>query len=375
MTNWQPPAKRIYEEDDLKSFRVSLSYARIYETIFKVVEKVSGIDVKSNILDMSLVTKGDDVRKLVLDAPIIELLLDISDTRPKNLVGILNILERLNQLIDETPPKEGPRRFGNLNCRVWHDKVSEEIDDLLRNNLSCKDDGYIVEARYYLSASFGSKMRLDYGTGHELSFVAFIGALIQIGILVLDEITGQDLLQIFAKYYDITKKLILVYNLEPAGSHGVWGLDDHFHFIYILGASEFVDNTLAPPVQQLLSPTNINYLKSTNLYANAVAFIFKIKSGPFKEHSPIIYDIHSSVSLWKKVLKGLLKMYEVEVLNKFPVVQHFWFGEGFYPWKDKNGINLPYKETLDQPITTAKTDQIPTNSSFMPMTSAPWARR
>lgn len=368
MTNWKTPAKRIYDASDLENFRNSLAYARLHETIFKLVEKVGGTDLPSDILDLSLVTKESTKQKL--DAPVYEQTV-IDDERPKDYIGILNILKRLNQLIDETPPLEGPRRFGNLNCRIWHDKVTQEMDDLLKSNLAYKDDDFIIEARYYLINAFGSKMRLDYGTGHELSFVAFLGALIQLDILVLDDITGQDLLQIFANYYDVIKRLVLVYNLEPAGSHGVWGLDDHFHFIYILGASEFIDNKLAPPVQQVLQSANINYLKSTNLYVNSIAFIFKIKTGPFKEHSPIIYDIHTSVSLWKKVLKGLLKMYEVEVLNKFPVVQHFWFGDVFYPWKDRNGKDLPYKEPLEEPIRATSIQ--PANN--MPMTSAPWARR
>jgi serine/threonine-protein phosphatase 2A activator len=46
-----------------------------------------------------------------------------------------------------------------------------------------------------------------------------------------------------------------------------------------------------------------------------------MKSGPFFEHSPMLYDI-SGVPSWAKVNSGLLKMYLNEVLRKFPVVQH-----------------------------------------------------
>lgn len=360
------PAKRIYDANDVIVFKSSIAYAKLNHIIQLLVQKVGGIDVRSNVLNLDLVTnkvKSENAREPLWDKDEIDV-----KNQPAVLVGVLTILSRLNELITLTPPAQGPRRFGNMNCRVWHDKIEEEVDFLLKANLPIKDT---TELKYYLLNSFGSRMRLDYGTGHELSFIAFIGGLIQLDILNLDEISGLDLLEIFASYYDITKRLILDYSLEPAGSHGVWGLDDHFHFIYILGASEFIDNKLAPPVQQVLSATNINFLKSSNLYVNSVAFIYKIKTGPFKEHSPIIYDIHSTVYLWKKVLKGLLKMYEVEVLSKFPVVQHFWFSNVLYPWKDREENDLPFKDVLEEDPVKAPL-KVPLN---IPMTGAPWARR
>lgn len=40
----------------------------------------------------------------------------------------------------------------------------------------------------------------------------------------------------------------------------------------------------------------------------------------------MIDDI-SAVKTWDKVNQGLLKMYQAEVLNKLPVIQHFLFGD------------------------------------------------
>ncbi|VDP35122.1 unnamed protein product [Soboliphyme baturini] len=51
----------------------------------------------------------------------------------------------------------------------------------------------------------------------------------------------------------------------------------------------------------------------------------QMKTGPFAEHSNQLWNI-SSVSTWDKVNSGLMKMYKAEVLGKFPVVQHFLFG-------------------------------------------------
>ena len=39
-----------------------------------------------------------------------------------------------------------------------------------------------------------------------------------------------------------------------------------------------------------------------------------------------MFDSISVVSIWDKVDKGLVKMYEDEVLKKFVVMQHFYFG-------------------------------------------------
>lgn len=67
--------------------------------------------------------------------------------------------------------------------------VEEKLDSLLEKGLLGQalavkgSDGITAkdEVSAYLMGSFGSPQRLDYGTGHELSFVAFVGCLWKLG--------------------------------------------------------------------------------------------------------------------------------------------------------------------------------------------------
>lgn len=89
------------------------------------------------------------------------------------------------------PPETGPRRFGNVAFRTWYAAVERSVPSLLEEALPeniweyARDGAQRAamkeELGSYLLGSFGSSERLDYGTGHELSFLAFLGCIWKLG--------------------------------------------------------------------------------------------------------------------------------------------------------------------------------------------------
>lgn len=113
----------------------------------------------------------------------------------------------------------------------------------------------LPELSHHFRTSFGSGPRLDYGTGHELSFLAYLLILRLVGVLTPED--EQALVtRVFVAYLAVARKLQKVYRLEPAGSKGVWGLDDHQHLVYLWGASQLrsklVSTEITPDSSSLL---------------------------------------------------------------------------------------------------------------------------
>ena len=96
----------------------------------------------------------------------------------------------------------------------------------------------------YLTISFGSFLRLDYGTGHEAAFALLLTSLALLRFIdPLDPVElKQIVLAVFLRYMQVCWRLQDVYKLEPAGSHGVWGLDDSSFLVYVFGSAQLRGN-------------------------------------------------------------------------------------------------------------------------------------
>lgn len=198
----------------------------------------------------------------------------------------------------------------------------------------------VDELRAYLHPAFGHPVRLDYGTGHESSFLTFLFSMTKLGCLG----NARDVapppsalapvaLSVFSAYLSVTRGLQKDYMLEPAGSHGVWGLDDYHCLPFYFGACQLQDD--GSDENKDVTPRSIHDVRTLEsrgddlMYLGCIRYVRELKPGaPFFESSPMLDDI-SHLPNWGRVARGLLRLYEGEVLDKMPVVQHFEFGTLF----------------------------------------------
>jgi serine/threonine-protein phosphatase 2A activator len=66
------------------------------------------------------------------------------------------------------------------------------------------------------------------------------------------------------------------YTLEPAGSHGVWGLDDTSFLPFLLGSGQLRDQSSGPQTASIMQPEIVQAQKDKNLYFAAIAWINKV---------------------------------------------------------------------------------------------------
>lgn len=155
---------------------------------------------------------------------------------PESVRKLQTLLDRTNAIIDEAPPDPGPRRFGNVSFRKWYTLLEERTEKLLKEFLDGAVLGFpvkepqdryrectmpLVELKPYFLGAFGSAQRLDYGTGHELSFLAFLGCLWKLGAFKDGseggEIERSLVLGVFEQYV----KYLQVYNHPLTASTGI----------------------------------------------------------------------------------------------------------------------------------------------------------
>ncbi|KAL1841887.1 hypothetical protein VTJ49DRAFT_6486 [Mycothermus thermophilus] len=392
---FQTPSKRIHTAADLPHFLSSLAYRDIGLFLLQLnralcprKQQQQQQQATPSTSSTTTTTTTNPLRLPPRDPPARQFTLDAPRSDPPSVVRLRDLLSKLEGFIEEVPPEKGPRRFGNPAFRRWHALLEERVEGLLREYLPPEvlqtwgEEGVLQEVKAYFVGGFGSKERMDYGTGHELSFLAFLGGLWKLGVFGdggggEGEVERSLVLGVFEPYLKVIRRLILTYTLEPAGSHGVWGLDDHSFLPYIFGSAQLtrpisdsepmpLEGSVpgAPKPADILKPAIVDRLRTENMYFSAIGFINDVKTGPFWEHSPVLFDISGVRDGWGKINKGMIKMFNAEVLSKFPVVQHFPFGS-LFSWE-------PDPEAA--PVSGGLGTQSPATGVSGPGTAAPWAQ-
>ncbi|KAF5281252.1 hypothetical protein FQA39_LY05138 [Lamprigera yunnana] len=326
------PTKAVKLPEDMKLWENSEAYLEYLGFVLALNESVCG---RSNCL------KGEVLSEVILK--------------------LIEMLEKLNKMIDEVPPIQQPQRFGNQAFRTWYKKLKERAFDLVQEVIPEKLHRATPEILFYLVEGFGNCTRIDYGTGHEMSFIMFLCCLFKIGALVDTDKVAVPC-KVFAKYLDVVQKLQQTYRMEPAGSHGVWSLDDYQFIPFIWGSSQLVGHPrIEPP--SFLQPELVEMYHRQYLFLSCIKYINEVKTGPFAEHSNQLWGI-SGVANWNKINTGLIKMYKVEVLGKFPVIQHVLFGS-LLPLRKARLNTCLRKVRLNAPFASTSANKMLLNSETL----------
>lgn len=169
------PAKRINEGQDVSAFLTSRAYRDLMTFV---------LQLNASMFPRYTIDDGSSPSKTQAWE------LGSSDVVfSKPIIHLRKLLSSLDGIIDEVPPDKGPRRFGNVSFRKWFQTVEGRISELLADHLALEVLSFSTATEFsakneleaYLLGSFGSPQRLDYGTGHELSFLAFIGSIWKLG--------------------------------------------------------------------------------------------------------------------------------------------------------------------------------------------------
>ncbi|KRY39773.1 Serine/threonine-protein phosphatase 2A activator [Trichinella spiralis] len=232
----------------------------------------------------------------------------MSDCPPanENVKGILEVLKILHSWIDEIPLAPETARFGNKAFRIWQSRLEENAESLIRQHI-LKKTILVNELKPYLTNSFGNSTRIDYGTGHEVSFLMFLLCLWKVGYFD-DTSTAVLVLRIFDAYIKLCRRLQMTYKLEPAGSHGAWCLDDYQFCPFLFGSSQLIGNSDFLP-RSLCEPDIIRRYADDYMLKRVLLQNIQMDYIPFAQY---------------RIGETLTAAYFV--LKKFPVAQHFLFG-------------------------------------------------
>ncbi|EOA90489.1 Serine/threonine-protein phosphatase 2A activator 2 [Exserohilum turcicum] len=290
------PSRRILSPEDHELFLKSETCTLVEAFIFGIADSVRDRSISS-------VRDGEEVTPTV-----------------KTIVEILGEAEKV---LEKCPPEDTGSRFGNPVFRTFLDEIDSAVT-AWHAKLGLGDAAQVDEVSMYLRHSFGNRRRIDYGSGHELNFFLWLLCLNRLGYLPRSTFPALGLV-VLPAYLHLMRRVQEAYYLEPAGSHGVWGLDDYQFLPFLFGAAQLLHHPYITP-KSIHNALVLEEEGGKYLYLDQIAFVNSVKNVEgLRWHSPMLDDI-SSAKNWAKIEAGMRKMFRKEILEKLPVMQHFLFG-------------------------------------------------
>lgn len=342
-------AKKINSEKDVIHFKTtSAAYKNIQTYVDLICERICGTGNK--VLN----------HKYIIESEIFQ--------------RCSNLLDELALLCDNTDLSQAkgsaPLRFGHIAFRDWFDAARVKCRDFINTQLASEHGEQLREELLtYLAESFGNRTRIDYGTGHELNFLLFTMGLSCLSSHpgeITDEANknnhdgtksgatcgatssnkvdsdrlknfvahyGWDILALFAhKYLRLCRKVQVKFRLEPAGSRGVYNMDDFQCLPFLFGAAQLVGNKYIT-TKKFYHHENVDMFKNDFIFLEAVDFILNNKRGPFHEHSYTLWCL-IDLGSWENIYRRIRMKFTNDVLSPFPIVQHLLFGAYILRWDD-----------------------------------------
>ena len=243
------PTRRILSERDHELFLASNTHNLILSFVFKLSDSIRD----TTISDVKQSVAAEDPAK----------------------VALLSVLDEADEILKQCPPLDTGSRFGNPAFRDYLATVESQLP-AWHQKLGVTNPKAVDELSAYAANSFGSGTRIDYGSGHELNFILWLLCLRQLSILKDSTFPALALI-VFPRYLKLMRDIQSTYYLEPAGSHGVWGLDDYQFLPFLFGASQLVDHKHLRPLS-IHNQATVEECSKDYLYLDQVQWVNATKN-------------------------------------------------------------------------------------------------
>ena len=120
------------------------------------------------------------------------------------------------------------------------------------------------------------------------------------------------------------RRLQLTYRMEPAGSQGVWGLDDFQFLPFIWGSAQLIGHTSLEP-QHFTCEKNVEEHHNKYMFLGCIRFINQVNNLSLIQYSELSKD--------QNLIYCFLKSLDVEFLCRYSGFQQFLSFVRFFDFK------------------------------------------